>query len=238
MTPQEMVEAGSLLAQLGNWMTRTYPQVGVPGAQAGEDLILAELLPDNEGTYVDVGASHPIECSNTWQFYRQGWRGLLIEPLRDCWPAILRHRPGDQLWPQAASNYTGYGRLRMQGTVSSLRADWAIQEQAVAFCEVDTLANILERFPEIRDKCRLCSIDVEGEEKAVLEGIDFSTFRPEVFVVEWFVYGKQPPDDDLSGTWLPILESQGYRVVGKTALNCILQRGVEACGVPATTEVK
>jgi FkbM family methyltransferase len=225
MTPQEMCEAGSLLTQLGNWMGRTYPQVTVPGAQAGEDAILAELLRGSQGTYVDVGASHPIECSNTWQFYRQSWRGLLIEPLRDPWPAILKHRPGDHLWPQAASNYTGYGRLRMHGTVSSLRADWAIQEQATALCEVDTLANILERFPAIRDNCRLCSIDVEGEEKAVLEGIDFSTFHPEVFVVEWLVYGKQPPDDDRSAAWRPILEGHGYKQVHKTGLNYIFQKG-------------
>ncbi len=224
MNAQDIADAGTALQQLGNWITRTYPPVGVPGAQAGEDAILAELLPGNEGSYVDVGASHPIECNNTWQFYRQNWRGLLIEPLRDTWPALLRHRPGDYLWPQAVSNYTGHGRLRIQGTVSSLRADWAIQEQAVAFCEVDTLANILKRFPAVRDNCRLCSIDVEGEEQAVLEGIDFTTFRPEVFVVEWFIYGKQPPDDDHSATWRPILEAQGYKEVTRTSLNLIFKR--------------
>jgi hypothetical protein len=33
MNPQDMADAGTALAQLGNWMTRTYPQVTVPGEQ-------------------------------------------------------------------------------------------------------------------------------------------------------------------------------------------------------------
>jgi hypothetical protein len=33
--------------------------------------------------YVDVGAHHPRRFSNTQYFYRQGWRGINIEPNPD-----------------------------------------------------------------------------------------------------------------------------------------------------------
>lgn len=225
--PEQLAEIGQTISQLSTWMQRTYPRVTQPGAQCGEDACLGELLLEGDGTYVDVGASYPIECSNTWQFHERGWRGLLIEPLRDSWPALLRFRPGDILWPQAVSNYTGHAKLRICGTVSSLRSDWHIAEQGQAYCEVDTLANILARFPDIRDRCRLCSIDVEGLEKEVLEGIDWTTFHPEVFIVEWFIYGATAPDDDLSGTWRGILESQGYEEMHRTVLNLIFRRSIK-----------
>ena len=45
--------------------------------QEGEDLVAARLLGDGDnGFYVDVGAHHPIGHSNTYLFYRRGWRGI------------------------------------------------------------------------------------------------------------------------------------------------------------------
>ena len=50
-------------------------------SQTGEDAILAHLLFDHDcGFYVDVGAFHPIQYSNTYYFYRRGWTGINIEP--------------------------------------------------------------------------------------------------------------------------------------------------------------
>ncbi|MEI9928867.1 MAG: hypothetical protein WDN44_15790 [Sphingomonas sp.] len=47
----------------------------------GEDVLLGRLLKTaSSGTYVDVGANHPIEGSNTYRLYRQGWTGLTIDP--------------------------------------------------------------------------------------------------------------------------------------------------------------
>jgi hypothetical protein len=47
----------------------------------GEDLAIANLLqPQSVGTYVDVGANHPLKGSNTSYLYMLGWRGLAIDP--------------------------------------------------------------------------------------------------------------------------------------------------------------
>lgn len=49
-------------------------------SQAGQDLFVAALLPHNEGTFIDIGCSHPTELSNTYALEQErGWRGVLMD---------------------------------------------------------------------------------------------------------------------------------------------------------------
>lgn len=224
LTPEDVQTVAGMLSRLGTFMTRTVKPNGVGLGQLGEMNLIRPLLPPDPATYVDIGAGDPESCSNTWGLYQDGWHGLLIEPLPTFWYGLLRHRPRDRTLPIAVGNYTGPGRLRACGPCSSMRPDWAIQEQAELLVEVDTLANILADYPEIRDRCQLCSIDVEGMERQVLEGIDWDTFRPTVFVVEYLSFVPAGLDEkgvDLSHEWEPLLLAQGYRRAGKTPLNYI-----------------
>ena len=222
MNPDSLVESGAALISLGRWLQRTFPAVGTPGAQSGEDEILAELLPEPAGVYVDVGANHPVECSNTWRLYERGWRGLLVEPLPECWHALLRQRPLDRLCPVAASDRRGYARLRVCRTVSSLRPDWPIDEQGQLYVETDTLANILETYT--MGPVDLLSIDVEGHEREVLTGMDWQRCLPRVVCIEYRDYNRAQLGEDVSAAWSPILAGRGYRLHATTALNQIWVR--------------
>ena len=54
-----------------------------------EDVILARVFDGQEnGFYVDIGAHHPMNGSNTHHFYMQGWSGINIEPAKSftCFP--------------------------------------------------------------------------------------------------------------------------------------------------------
>ena len=51
-------------------------------SQSGEDKVLTMYLPESNGRYIDVGAGQPVRGSNTYYFYKQGWSGFLIDPLR------------------------------------------------------------------------------------------------------------------------------------------------------------
>lgn len=212
-----------LFGQIERFMTRTYPNVTCKGSQCEEDEILRELLP-GDGVYVDIGAAEPVQCSNTWAFYERGWRGLLVEPLFWYWPAILHQRPGDLLYDAAVRDYTGITPLRVQGTVSSVIPSWNITEQGTLLVPCETAADVLAKFPVIRDACRLCSIDVEGAEKEVLGSIDWEQFRPEVFVVEFRKYDSATLGEDISAEWTGILESHDYKEVGRTNMNLIYQK--------------
>ena len=118
----------------------------------------------------------------------------------------------------AVSDASGYARLRICRCLSSLRPDWPIDEQAVAYVETETLAGLLARYPTIRAGCRLCSIDVEGSEPQVLKGNDWTTFHPECLVIEHRQYGTNL---DLSGAWKHLLGEQGYRLRATTTYNQI-----------------
>ena len=61
----------------------------------GEDMVLRRLLGVRRaGFYVDVGVFYPIFMSNTYGFYRRGWRGMNI----DARPGSMR-----RLWRQGPS---------------------------------------------------------------------------------------------------------------------------------------
>lgn len=224
-TPQQCLDLAASLNRIGSFMQRTTPLLGSGDGQCNEVEKIRPLLPGNlqDATYVDVGAADPVECSNTYAFYEEGWRGLLVEPVPTFWYNLLRCRPRDHLMPIAASNCTGVGRLRLCGPCSSLRPDWDIATHAECLVHVDTLANILADHADIRDRCQLCSIDVEGHERQVLEGIDWATFHPAVFVIEYRRFAENDPGnaEDLSGEWEPLLQQQGYTRAAETPMNYI-----------------
>jgi len=216
------VNAGQALLNLGRWLQRTYPVPTTIGSQYSEDAILAELLPEPNGIYVDVGAYHGIECSNTHKLYEKGWRGLLIEPLPDCWPSLLIDRTDDFLCPFAASNEDGFATLRLNRSVSSLREDWPNDATESIPVRTAKLSTILKMYPQMDwSDTKLLSIDVEGAEREVLEGIDWIAFRPTVIVIEFRTYDAEKLGEDVSDKWKHILEGQGYKLNSETPLNKI-----------------
>ncbi len=213
-----------LASQIEKCLTRSYPNVTLRGSQCEEDEILRELLPEDTGVYVDIGAAEPVQCSNTWAFHERGWRGLLVEPLFWYWPALLQQRVGDWLYPSAVRDYDGFTRLQVNGTVSSVIPGWNMAEQGSVMVPCETTASVLAKFPGLAGTCSLCSIDVEGAEREVLASIDWSVFHPEVFVVEYRKYDPHVLGDDISGEWESLLTDQGYAEVARTNMNLIFKR--------------
>ncbi len=187
------------------WLEDIYAAMNRPvtcrGSHNNEDAILRSLLPDDPVIYIDVGAAEPVQCSNTWQFYEAGGYGLLIEPLPEWWGSLLRHRPRDRLWPTAASDRNDKATFELFGSGSTLgdRGHVAPKSEWTTI-GLMRFGDILNLFPAIRDACKFCNIDVEGHEIHVLAGIDWDTFRPDVFCIE----------DYDGGTHTEFLAEYGY----------------------------
>src|ERR1041385_1053171 len=65
-------------------------------SQEGEDMILKRIFDEKKnGFYVDVGAYHPKRFSNTYYFYKKGWRGINIDAMPGSRKAFRRQRPRD-----------------------------------------------------------------------------------------------------------------------------------------------
>lgn len=156
-------------------------------AQNAEDVVLARLFGDRAtGTWIDVGAAHPVDDSVTQHFAQLGWTGINIEPNPQLHQSLVEARPQDINIQAAASDqlgstqlWVGAGADRFNSTVlETIRSDeWASIE--VPLVTVQQVAH--EHGVESVD---FLKIDVEGAEAAVLRGADLNSLAPRVLVIE------------------------------------------------------
>jgi FkbM family methyltransferase len=192
-------------------------------SQSGEDVILGELLPEAQGNYVDVGAAHPRLGSNTYSFYRRGWRGVLIEPNPRSAAELRRARPGDQVIQAAAGRETGSVEITIfQSEYLSSLDPVTASERAAGGEPIEQILTVsLVRLADISVTATpqlpsLLSVDCEGADLAVLQGTDWERFRPRVVCVE-----ESSTTLDEPSPIRRLLARQGYRLRAHTGLSAI-----------------
>lgn len=170
----------------------------------GLDRKLQKWLPHRDGFYVEAGANNGFKQSNTYFFEkRRGWRGVLVEPVPWLAEECQLNRPRSRVYA-AALVPSGYAGATIQldfsdltSSVSGAFADEAFRRdhqrhgleiQAIGphhSLEVParTLQSILDEAQAPHD-FDLLSLDVEGFEPAVLDGLDLSVYRPRHVLVE------------------------------------------------------
>lgn len=152
------------------------------------------------GTFVDVGAHDGVSGSNTYFFEKElGWTGLCIEPITDryveltktrdciCMNCCVYNKPGTVSFTQN----TGYtemlsGITTCQDPRHLTRADserkihggdlTIVRKQAYTLSSLLDLNNITE--------VDYLSVDVEGAELEVLQGINFRRHKIHVIGIE------------------------------------------------------
>lgn len=191
--------------------------------QDGEDIILSTLFAGQKtGTYVDVGAHHPYRFSNTYYFYRRGWRGVNIDPDPEFKSLFDKSRPEDVNLQLGISSHAGELDLYIfedsaLNTFSKERADqivargkYELTEQAKV--KIDTLANVLgKHLPQT--PIDFMSIDVEKQELDVLKSNDWTRFSPRYLLVE--ILGIDLEDIEQSEVHR-FVSAKGYKLIAKT----------------------
>lgn len=192
-------------------------------AQNLEDVVLHRCLRDVErGFYVDVGACDPLIDSVTHAFYERGWRGINIEPNAQFYQALERDRPKDinlmTLVGREAGETIFYEVVRTG--LSTTNSEYARRHAETGYqvrphtmpC---TTLDAICREHQIQTM-HFLKIDVEGDERAVLEGFSFVEVRPWVVVAE----SAEPLlSRDVSQDWEPLIVSRGYEPVYFDGLN-------------------
>ena len=157
-----------------------------------EDVMLCRALAGvAEGSFVDVGAGHPVYDNNTYALYRRGWRGIALEPIEELIAPWQRERPEDLMIAMAAAAEEGHRTLHVvvqAAEGSTLDATHAAALQGRGYqvaprrVPATTLNAVLDRLHE--GELHLMSLDVEGAERDVLAGLDLARYRPWVLVIE------------------------------------------------------
>jgi FkbM family methyltransferase len=193
-------------------------------AQNLEDVMLWRALKNYQsGFYIDVGACDPDADSVTKAFYEKGWRGINIEPMPVAFERLSKARPRDINLKMAADAASGTrkffsvdGGNGLSTSVKEYAEKYSANDQTVEELEVETrtLAQICAAF--VNQDVSFLKIDVEGGEKAVLEGADFDACRPWIVLIESTEPNTTTPSH---AEWEPILLRARYTFVFFDGLN-------------------
>lgn len=201
------------------------PRPMISYAQNAEDVLLRRVFgARSEGLYVDVGAYDPVFSSVSKHFYDLGWSGLNIDASPAACARVAAARPRDKTlnfgvssrrgtmpFFEAPPGFAGLSTF-VSGHAEKHRSR-GVQLQEISV-EVRTLAELCEEHTS--GPIDFMSIDVEGHEREVIEGADFTRFRPRVLLVEAIEPLSTSPSYE---QWEPLLYGEGYRFAAFDGLN-------------------
>ncbi len=205
-------------------------------SQSGEDSIIAYIFmmlghQAQDVTYLDLGANHAREMSNTYYFYQQGARGVLVEANPDLIPELKLYRSGDIILNRCVSDTDGetVEFYLMNGDGLSSQKKESVERAAAIHplleitrtVQVETISPnyILEHY--FSDPPRLLNIDIEGSDLAVLSAWNFEKYRPLVIVAETIPYETSLVIGEKEEEIVKFLTEKGYVEYAFTGINSI-----------------
>lgn len=195
---------------------------------SGPERLHKKLLPYlgfEGGYYVELGANDGISQSNTFFLEKKGnWHGLLIEPVPHLFFNCVRNRSATNSFQCAAavphSFQENFVRIRYADLMSRtihINSDnkEIIEHENLAKKYLKPSESIIEfgavarTLTSMLDECNapnkidFMSLDVEGSELAVLDGVDHNKYRFKYMLIE-------SRDNDAT---IKCLEKYGYELV-------------------------
>lgn len=185
-------------------------------SQHREDAFIWQILQryNLEGSvYIDIGANHPTDISNTYLLYRNGLRGLVVEPNRELLNLFSRFRKGDILLPIGCSNINAVMPFHVSKTpvVSSFEAESAVNVYRTEYLPVMRADEAFSRFSF--SFVNLFSIDVEGLNKEVLEGATETIKRSLIVCIEFDSPEEKKEIIQIMGEGFELLQTFGCNMI-------------------------
>jgi FkbM family methyltransferase len=169
---------------------KTYEQY----SQGGQDIYVTRILNEKrDGYFVEIGANNGYIMSNTYLLEKNyGWKGICIEATPYKLPDLTNNRPNAICIDAAVfseSNLeldfttTVVDILNVLTEYAEIAVDFLNQSGEIIKVNTKTLTDILNEnnAPENID---YLSIDTNGSEYKVLEGIDFVKYKFNVITIK------------------------------------------------------
>jgi FkbM family methyltransferase len=177
-----------------------------------EELIVRDFFQDRRGgTFLDVGANHYQDESNTYYLETAlGWSGIAVEPLAEFAAGYAKHRPKTRFVAAFASDASN-GTIAFfvptagQKLMASSTAGYASGQTQETTVPTTTLIAVLEQAGIAR--LDFMSMDIELAEPQALKGLDLTRFGPSLVCIESHEAVRQQI--------LDFFHRNGYVVVGK-----------------------
>jgi len=188
-------------------------------SQEGEDFYISKIIDTTKpGYYVDVGSAHPVNASNSYLLYLNGWRGLCVDATPGLNDLYHTHRPKDLFINAFVGKCSGTREFyifnepflntgsRQRKDFLSGKTDYEFQKQVSV--QQLPLKEILEKNVPPEKTIEFMSLDVEEGELEVLESNDWSRYRPRVVVMEVLHQDREKIGENSA---VQFLKKQGYR---------------------------
>ena len=205
-------------------------------SQSGEDAIISYVLNFigidlKKVRYLDLGANHAKELSNSYAYYENGASGVLVEANPELIDELKEIRPRDIIVNKAIAfgdeknidfyvmSGDGLSTVSLESAQEAMRANPEIYIKQTYNVETIKVNEILEKY--FKQGIDILSIDLEGIEEKILRQIDFEKFRPIIIVLEnieyhpYLVIGDR---DDKAGEFL---RGKNYIEYAFTGINSI-----------------
>lgn len=144
------------------------------------------------GFFIELGANDGLTQSNTAFLAKtRGWKGILIEPSKKAFDQCVQNRPESLCFHAAcvSSDFSGSFVLgdftdgSLMASVNGGRLHRGLQEQVAA----TTIERILDDNLQ-SSTIDFLSLDTEGYELPILEGLNLKKYRPRYMLIE--IYEK------------------------------------------------
>jgi FkbM family methyltransferase len=157
------------------------------------DKKLLNYINYKNGFYIECGANDGVNQSTSWYFEKYlNWHGVLIEPVPEVYNELKNNRNNNNYFYNYALVSKEYNQQEINFTFNNkdslqakkrLDSDLLKKNEKIITVKCKTLENILDnkKIPKLID---FFSLDVEGYEFEVLEGINFNSVKFKYILVE------------------------------------------------------
>lgn len=205
-------------------------------SQAGEDAIIEFILNYGEqkrkgASYLDIGCNRYKELNNSYHFYEKGMRGVLIDANPKFIDEIRHNRPEDTVLNMGVGIDSGksmtfyalnwdwlssFNKDEVDEVVKE--SEWVKVEQEIKV-PIITLNEIYEKY--FFSVPAIVSIDIEGDELAILKSVDMEKYRPLIYVVETIKYSSKISIENKRMDIIEYMKSVDYYEYAFTGVNSI-----------------
>ena len=154
------------------------------------DKKLLQYINYNNGFYIECGANDGVDQSNTWHFEKfKNWHGILIEAHPEIFLELKKNRNKRNILVNKFLVSNNYKSQIVNISNNDLISKFNTANEGSSLSTPITLTEVLKKnnVPKLID---LFSLDVEGYEFEVLEGIDFENYKFKYFLIETSNFDK------------------------------------------------